>query len=367
MRQGTRQERPRAVRVLCLSNMYPGPGAPDYGAFVERMCDALEGHGADVDRVVIRTRASGRLRTPAKYLGLSAQAIVAARRADVIWAHYLFPTGLIAWLAGRATRTPWVVTAHGGDVANLSNRTVRRLSGPGVRGARSVICVSEWLAGRMADEGLPPRNLRVASMGVDARRFVIGDRDVARGRTGIPVGVPLVLAVGGLTERKNPLGLMRAFARVRAADHPDAMLAYVGDGPLAGAIDSAARALGLEGAIIRTGVLPNEGVTDWMTAADVVAQVSLVEPLGVAALEAMASGRPVVGTAVGGLREVMPDGVAGAIVDPRDDAAIAAGLARMIDAPPDPAECRRAAMEHSLAHESGVVLDVLRAASGAPA
>ena len=123
----------------------------------------------------------------------------------------------------------------------------------------------------------------------------------------------------------------------------------------------------MEGAIIRTGVLPNEGVTDWMTSADVVAQVSLVEPLGVAALEAMASGRPVVGTAVGGLREVMPDGVAGAIVDPRDDAAIAAGLARMIDAPPDPAECRRAAMEHSLAHESGVVLDVLRAASGAPA
>jgi hypothetical protein len=95
--------------------MYPGPGAPDYGAFVERMCDALEGHGADVDRVVIRTRASGRLRTPAKYLGLSARAVVAARRADVIWAHYLFPTGLIAAIAGRATRTPWVVTAHGGD------------------------------------------------------------------------------------------------------------------------------------------------------------------------------------------------------------------------------------------------------------
>ena len=51
----------------------------------------------------------------------------------------------------------------------------------------------------------------------------------------------------------------------------------------------------------------------------------------------------------------------------RYTAAIAAGLARMIDAPPDPAECRRAAMEHSLEHESGVVLDVLRAASGAPA
>jgi hypothetical protein len=74
----------------------------------------------------------------------------------------------------------------------------------------------------------------------------------------------------------------------------------------------------------------------------------------------MASGRPVVGTAVGGLREVVPDGVAGVIVDPRDEAGIADALARMIEAPPPPETCRRAAMAHSLAHESGRVLDILR-------
>ncbi len=355
------------LRVMCLSNMYPGPGAPDYGAFVERMCGALGARGAEVDRVVIRTRASGRLRTPAKYIGLSARALNAARGTDVIWAHYLFPTGLIAALTGRATRTPWVVTAHGGDVANLAHPMVRRLSAPGVRGARAVICVSEWLAGRMRDEGLPPRHLHVVSMGVDEHRFVIGDRGAARARIGVPEGVPLVLAVGGLTDRKNPLGLLRAFARLRGADHPDARLAFVGDGPLADAIASGAQRLGLGAAVIRTGVVPNAGVTDWMTAADVVAQVSLVEPLGVAALEAMASGRPVVGTSIGGLREVVPDGVAGAIVDPRDEAAIAAALARMIVAPPLPAACRRAAMEHSLGHEADVVLDVLRVAAGGPA
>ncbi len=355
------------LRVMCLSNMYPGPGAPDYGAFVERMCDALEERGADVDRVVIRSRASGRLRTPAKYAGLGARAVARARKADVIWAHYLFPTGLIAAAAGTVGRTPWVVTAHGGDVANLSNGMVRRLSTPGVRGARATICVSEWLAGRMRDQGLPPRGLRVISMGVDERRFRMADPAAARERLGVPAGTPLVLAVGGLTERKNPLGLMRGFARMRAADHPDARLAFVGDGPLAGAVDAEARRLGLADAVIRTGMLPNAAVVDWMSAADVVAQVSLVEPLGVAALEAMASGRPVVGTAEGGLREVVPDGVAGAIVDPRDDAAIAGALARMVDAPPSPAACRDAALAHSLAHEADAVLDVLRDAAGGPA
>lgn len=356
-----------ALRVMCLSNMYPGPGAPDYGAFVERMCDALEQRDVRVDRVVIDSRASGRVRTPAKYAGLAMRALARAPRADVIWAHYLFPTGLIAAVAGTLGRTPWVVTAHGGDVANLGSGAVRRLSGPGVRGARATICVSQWLAERMREEGLPPRGLRVISMGVDERRFALADAAPARARVGVPPQVPLVLAVGGLTERKNPLGLLRGFARMRAADHPDALLAFVGDGPLAGAVDAQAARLGLDGAVIRTGMIPNAGVVDWMAAADVVAQVSLVEPLGVAALEAMASGRPVVGTAVGGLREVVPDGVAGAIVDPRDDAAIAAALARMVDDPPDPGACRRAAMAHSLGHEADAVRDVLRAAAGGPA
>jgi len=222
--------------------------------------------------------------------------------------------------------------------------------------------VSEWLAGRMYAEGLRPERVEVASMGVDVRRFDIGDRAAARGRLGLPDGAPVVLAVGGLNERKNPLGLMRAFALLRD-DLPDARLAFVGSGPLAGAVDTAASTMGLDDAVVRTGVLPNEGVTDWMTACDVTALVSLVEPLGVAALEAMASGRPVVGTSVGGLREVVPDGVAGVIVDPRDDAAIAAGLARMVASPPDPATCRDAAMAHSLDVETDRVLEVLAAAA----
>ena len=353
---------PRPLRVMCLSNMYPGPGAPDYGAFIERMCDAMEQRGVHVDRVVIRTRSAGRLRTPLKYAGLTARALAASRRADVIWAHYLFPTGLIAAIAGSAGRTPWVVTAHGGDVANLSNGVVRRLSSAPAHSAAAVIAVSEWLAGRMYAEGLRPERVEIASMGVDARRFAIGDRAAARERLGLPADVPVVLAVGGLNERKNPLGLMRAFALLRE-QVPDARLAFVGSGPLAGAVDSQARRMGLDEVVIRTGLVPNSAVTDWMTACDVAALVSLVEPLGVAALEAMASGRPVVGTEVGGLKEVVPDGVAGVIVDPRDDAAIASALQRMIAAPPEAATCRDAAMAHSLDIETDRVLEVLAAAA----
>ena len=51
------------MRILCLSNMYPSPEAPDYGAFVRDMCDALEMRGHEVDRVVIATRAAGHYAT----------------------------------------------------------------------------------------------------------------------------------------------------------------------------------------------------------------------------------------------------------------------------------------------------------------
>ena len=91
---------------------------------------------------------------------------------------------------------------------------------------------------------------------------------------------------------------------------------------------------------------------------------SIVSPIWSAHLhQALAMARPVVGTEVGGLKEVVPDGVAGVIVDPRDDAAIAAALGRMISAPPDPTTCREAALVHSLDVETDRVLEVLATAA----
>ncbi len=350
-----------SLRVLCLSNMWPGRADPDYGAFVADMCRALEGRGMTVDPVVIDTRARGVLRTPAKYAGLTARATRHARRADVIYAHYLFPTAAVAATAAKAARIPYVVTAHGGDVRNLDRPSVRRATAGPLAGAAGLIAVSEHLAEGLRDSGLTLPPLSVIDMGVDADRFRPGDRDVARAWLGVPAGVPLLLAVGGLTDRKNPLGLLQAFARVRAA-RPDALLALVGDGPLAGAVDAGARRLGLEGAVLRPGAVPHEAVADWVAACDVLALVSRVEPLGVAALEAMAGGRPVVATRVGGAKEVVPDPEAGRVVDPLDPTAIAAAVLDLLEAPPTPEACRAAAMPHALDRQAARVAEVLERA-----
>ena len=62
-------------RVLCLSNMWPGAADPDYGAFVADMCDALRDRGLEVAVAALDTRASGPLRTPAKYAALMRRAM----------------------------------------------------------------------------------------------------------------------------------------------------------------------------------------------------------------------------------------------------------------------------------------------------
>src|SRR3954452_18449937 len=118
--------------------MYPGPEAPDYGVFVRDLADAVEGRGHDVERVVIDRRGAGL----AKYVDLGRRARAATRQfhPDVVWSHFLVPTGLVA----LAARAPLVVTAHGRDVRNVASvRGVRAATRLVVRRARGIVAVSD--------------------------------------------------------------------------------------------------------------------------------------------------------------------------------------------------------------------------------
>ena len=100
------------MRILVVSQMYPGPDAPDLGTFVAQVERALVARGHDVELAVLDTRSGGKLR----YATL-ARRTLAAGKPDVVYAHFLVPSGLIAALAGHGA--PLVVTAHGRDVRNI--------------------------------------------------------------------------------------------------------------------------------------------------------------------------------------------------------------------------------------------------------
>ena len=329
------------MRILLVSQMYPSPAAPDFGVFVQGLERELAARGHELERVVIDRRGGGKLR----HLRLAARAVRAARRfrPDVVYAHFLFPTGFSGLLAARAARAPLVVTAHGQDVANLTRYPfVRPPSRRVVRRAAAVIAVSDWLRLELA-RSLPAAagKTDVVDCGVDLERFRPLERaDGAR---------PAFLCVGSLIERKNVVRLADSFSRLG-----DGTLTFVGDGPLRSALEGRPN-------VTVTGYVAHDEVPRYLERADVLCQPSLVEPFGQATLEALACARTVVATRVGGPPEFVPAG-AGVLVDPHDEDALAAALREASALPvPNPA-ARGAAEAHDVRRQAARVEAILERA-----
>lgn len=307
------------MKILLVSQMYPGPDDPDLGTFVAQIERALRSRGHEVELAVLDRRAGGKLR----YLQLAREARAAARRfrPDVVYAHFLVPSGLVASLASRA---PLVLTAHGRDVRNIGSIPgVRAATTYAVRRASAVVAVSDYLRRELEAKVPDARDkTEVVDSGVDLERFRV---------TPPPDGSTAFLCIGSLTKRKNVLRLARAFER-----RAEGTLTFAGDGPLRGQLEGRA-------GIRMLGRVPHDDVPGLIGSAHVITQPSLIEPFGQSLLEAMACGRSVVATRVGGPPEfVSPE--AGVLVDPTDDDELlraldaAAGLPRPNQAARDAAE-----------------------------
>ena len=126
--------------------------------------------------------------------------------------------------------------------------------------------------------------------------------------------------------------LARAFAKV-CRRHPEASLVIAGQGPLEGEIQSMIRRLGLSERVRMLGL--RQDMPQLLAASDALALSSAWEGMPVVVLEAMASRRPVVATSVGAVPEVIADGDTGIVVPPGSPAALAKGMTRLMDLPPE--------------------------------
>ncbi len=329
------------MRILLVSQMYPGPDDPDLGVFVQGIERALADRGHELERAVLDGRGGGKRR----HLRLARTTARAARRfhPDVVYAHFLVPTGLSAALV---TRAPLVVTAHGRDVRNIG-------AYPGIRAATrfvarrsaSLVAVSDYLR-RELETKIPEARgkTEVVDCGVDLDLFVGSDAPSTDG--------PVFLCVGSLIERKNVVRLADAFARVGRG-----RLIFVGDGPLRAELEARPN-------VEVTGRVPHPQVPRYLAQATVVCQPSTIEPFGQALLEAMACERSVVATRIGGPPEFVPP-EAGLLVDPLDEAALADAMRRAADLPSPNRAARAAAAEHDVRRQAERIETILeRAARG---
>lgn len=326
--------------------MYPGREAPDFGTFVAQLERELIAQGHAVARAVIDHREGSAV----KYARLGSDAVRAALRfgPDVVYAHYLVPTGTLAALAALVGRVPLVVTAHGRDVRNIGEIPgVRQATRVACGRAAAVIVVSEYLRQQLLLK-LPELDgkLEVVDCGVDLARFRGRDALAARELVGWQGDGPHYLFVGSLDARKNPLRLLEAFERLEAGE-----LAMIGDGELRSQLEGHPR-------VRMVGRIPHARVADWIGACDVLVQPSLVEPFGQALLEAMASERSVLATKSGGPPEfVTPE--AGVLVDPRNVDEIEAGLRAAARLPAPNSGARAAAAQHDVRRQAGRIAAIL--------
>jgi len=320
---------PRPTRLLLVTNTYPTPDRPQVGPFVARRVAALEARGVEV---VVAGPSSYRRSSPIRHLQIAWRALTARGPFDGVEAHPLYAAGVIGLVAARLRRRPLLAYAHGGDVADYAvrSRVHRALASWVARGAGAVVANSSDTAGYVQRLGA---TARVVSPGVDLSVFRpaaeggdVGDgegrsadRRPLRAKFGLPGG-PLALLLGMLSERK---GADVFAAGVDSA--PGWQGVMVGDGPLAASLAVSHRA------VRQVSPVPSAEVANWLRAADVVVVPSRREPLGLAAVEALACGTPVIASNVGGLREVVRDGENGLLVPPDDPGALAAALVRMLD------------------------------------
>jgi teichuronic acid biosynthesis glycosyltransferase TuaC len=289
-----------------------------------------------------------RMRVRSMFLGLAPTIFRLHRREhfDVINCHWLHPDGVAAAWIARCCNLPLVLTALGSDV-NLLLDDERRQPAivNALRSADAVIAKSSSLRARIAQEGIPAERIDVIRNGVDTTRFTIRDRDAAAGELGLPPGERRLLFVGKLTGIKGVCCLLEAFARVAASDDRTTLY-LVGEGAERSAYERLAHDRGLHARVRFVGAEHPTRMPLWFGAADVLCLPSVHEGCPNVVLEALASGRPVVASRVGGVSELVPD-IAGELVPPGDAAALAAALEGALMAQWDSVRIRAEALSRS--------------------
>lgn len=287
-------------------------------------------HGR-VHRVGVRTT---RLRQLWALAGVR-RVLAPLRRPDVVHAHQGEDVAvlLLGLLAARVHRCPLVVTLHCSVAHTLAGRSWRtrwlRLLGGAVeraalRRADAVLVLVPRTAAAVRADGVPGERVHVLPSGFEPELF---DREHADALAGLPR--PRVGYVGRWCEQKRPDVLVEAFGRVRTPAH----LVLVGDGPTRPQVEAAVERSPARDRIRTRGFVPHREVPALLASLDVLVLPSAYEEMGSVLVEAMASGLPVVASAVGGIPDVVRDGETGLLVPPLDVDALAEALDEVLADP----------------------------------
>jgi teichuronic acid biosynthesis glycosyltransferase TuaC len=243
---------------------------------------------------------------------------------DILLNYVIYPDGYAAVRIGRALKVPVVLTAIGSDLNRMPDRLVASLTRAALRQADAVTTVSHDLAKTAIRLGARQNTTIAILNGCDTSIFKPCSLPDERIALRVEPDCELVLYVGRLDLRKGLAELIEATSRL--SKHRPRLRTYlVGDGPDGPALRTQIRLLGMEDIIRMIPPCQTADVARWMGAASLVTLPSYMEGCPNVLLEALAAGRPMVATNVGGIPELMDD-QSGRLVPSRDIVALTTGI-----------------------------------------
>ena len=258
---------------------------------------------------------------------------IACEKPQVVNLHFVGAPALFLLVARTLMRFRLVVSLHGDDVEGLprGTRFDRWLFRATLRRADAVTACSQYLLNQaLVIEPSVAQKAHVIYNGTDLSRSPFSPpprfedlRALEEGKEGVGL-----LAVGRLMPKKGFYVMLHAFAQ-RGSATRKLELVLIGDGPERAALESLKQELGLDGTVTLRGAEDRDVVACAMASSDIVVIPSRQEPFGMVALEAMASGKPVIATRVGGLPEVL-DGADAVLVEPENPSALAQAIDRTL-------------------------------------
>lgn len=255
--------------------------------------------------------------------------LVVRSNPDIIQTHAV-KSHFLARLSGIWKLRAWIAFHHGYTTTDLKMRLYNQLDRWSLRAPRRICTVSQAFERQLRARGVPSSRITVVDNAIDAgywrARVARVDRGSVRRQLGIGDEEKVIIAIGRLSREKAHIHLVRAFEHLRARGSGALRLVIAGDGPERRMLEQAAGK-----GVVFTGQVRDPA--PYFAIADVMALPSLSEGSPNVLLEAMAAGVPVVATRVGGIPEMVEDGVSALLAPPADPPALAAAIGRLLDDP----------------------------------
>jgi len=254
-------------------------------------------------------------------------------KADMVHAHWIIPHGFLSVFFKKKYEIPLIVSAHGSDVFPLRNRFFRAIQRKVLKNCNVCTVNSNATKNELIRRFPEFKNkVRIIPMGVDVNFFNKGN---VKNKFKEHKNIKIILFVGRLSEQKGIQYLIKSIPPINKKVK-NIKLLIVGEGAYKKELMKIIKRLNLETKVEFKGALPKNKLVDYYNLADVVVMPSLAgkagtEGQGLVLLEAMACGKAVVGTNIGGIKDIIKDGVNGFLVNQKDSKEMADRIIRLIN------------------------------------